>query len=640
MLTNQSTKYYEFAHLLRGVAATIVFLFAHLLGVFWLNPNVACQLLGLSPCPISAEAPRVTYLINYFSWLNYGYIGVSLFFLISGFVIPFSLINLNAKQFLVARFFRIYPTYIVAFSCSLVVLIILTHGQLWFGYREIISQFSLTRDLAWIPSLDGVSWTLEIEVKFYLICAVFAETIRAGHYRKMIGILALLMSFQIIFSHISYSIEGNLFHGSLSAPWYGIVHALAMSFVFISYMLIGTLFNWHCRNLISTKQLIGLVSLTYLEFVFNWYESDFKYSFNPGYINYSLSLCCFSLVYIFRNRIKTPRFFKWMGDISYPLYAVHPILGYGLLYWLVIQRHLPNIMALPLTIAIILIFATILHRIVERPSNNLGKYLAKNLISNNYMKGIWRSRYFWTHLAMADLRSKWRRSIIGMFWSLIQPLGMTLLLSIVFSRLFHMDIVNYAPYILSGIITWEFIGASLTSGSLAFVQADAYIKQYKHPLAIYTLRLILSNLIVLALASLVLWIWALIVLPHNFGWPWLATLSFFPIMALIAWPLSTFLAYLGARFRDIPHAMGLCLQVIWFVSPVYFEAKMFRSGGLSGLVDYNPIYHLLQIIRAPILEGKWPTLLNYEFCLLSILIFSFLAILIGRKAEPRVIFYL
>lgn len=257
-----------------------------------------------------------------------------------------------------------------------------------------------------------------------------------------------------------------------------------------------------------------------------------------------------------------------------------------------------------------------------------------------YAKGIWSTRYFWTHLVLSDLRSKWRRSFMGVFWSILQPLGLTVLITIVFSRLFHTEIKFYAVYILSGIITWEYISSSLTGGSLAFVQADAYIKQCKHPLAIYTLRLGLSNLIILFLASLSLWLWSSVVSPKNINGSWIAILSFFPIILAMTWPLASILAYFGARFRDIPHAMGLILQAFWFISPVYFEAKMFRSGGLDRLVDFNPIYHLLQIIRAPIMDGQWPTMDNYLFCIGTALILSILAIFIGRKAEPRVIFYL
>jgi lipopolysaccharide transport system permease protein len=213
-------------------------------------------------------------------------------------------------------------------------------------------------------------------------------------------------------------------------------------------------------------------------------------------------------------------------------------------------------------------------------------------------------------------------------------------MSVVFGRLFHTNITTYAPYILSGIIIWEFVVSNVTGGALSFVQADAYIKQYRHPLAIYTLRTVLSSLIVLMLASASLYGWAAVVLPQHIGWSWLATLSIFPVLALIAWPLATLLAYISTRFRDVPHATGLVMQALWFVSPVYFEAEMFRRGGLQALIDYNPIYHVLQIIRAPLIEGKWPTMANYGFALGTALVFGLLAWLVGSKAERKVILYL
>jgi lipopolysaccharide transport system permease protein len=257
-----------------------------------------------------------------------------------------------------------------------------------------------------------------------------------------------------------------------------------------------------------------------------------------------------------------------------------------------------------------------------------------------YFFGIYQSRYFWTHLAFSDLRSKWRRSFLGVAWSVVQPLGMTMLLAVVFSRIFHQDIVESAPYILSGMITWDFFTATLTGGSLSFVQADAYIKQYRHPLAIYTLRTTLTNLMVFMMASLSLIGWVLVVRPQSFGCSWLATVLIFPIGALIVWPFATCLAYIGARFRDLPHALGLIMQAMWFISPIYFEARLFRDGGLGALVDYNPIYHLLEIVRAPLLRGELPTAANFAMCGMTSLIFSVLAILIGRRAEPKVIFYL
>lgn len=258
----------------------------------------------------------------------------------------------------------------------------------------------------------------------------------------------------------------------------------------------------------------------------------------------------------------------------------------------------------------------------------------------DYFGKIWSARHFWWHLSMSDLRARWRRSFFGVFWSILQPLGLTLLLSFVFSRIFGSELGSYAPYILSGMIIWEYIVACVVGGALAFVQADAYIKQTYHPLAIYTLRNALTGLVVLAMASTSLVAWVLVAFPQNLSWSWLGALSIFPLLLAIAWPWATIMAYMTARFRDIPHALGLVLQAMWFVSPIYFEASTFRNGGLHVLLDFNPIYHLLEIVRSPLLRGEWPALANYIWCIGTALVLALLAWAIGQRSEKRVIFYL
>ena len=257
-----------------------------------------------------------------------------------------------------------------------------------------------------------------------------------------------------------------------------------------------------------------------------------------------------------------------------------------------------------------------------------------------YFAGIWAIRYFWVHLALSDLRARWRRSFFGVLWSMLQPLGTAVILAVVLSRLFHTDIRSYAPYIISGMIVWEFVMAVATGGALSFVQADAYIKYYKHPLAIYSLRTVLTNLAVLGMASVPMFLWALIVQPQHFGIAWISALSLYPVLAMIGWPLVTLLSYVGTRFRDLPNVMALVLQAVWFISPVYFEPSLFRNAGMSFLVEWNPLYHLLRIVRAPLLDGQWPSVVDYEFCLGLFLVFTCSAWLVGRKAERSMIFYL
>lgn len=258
----------------------------------------------------------------------------------------------------------------------------------------------------------------------------------------------------------------------------------------------------------------------------------------------------------------------------------------------------------------------------------------------SYLKNMWELRYFSLYLALSDLKSRWRRSFFGILWCMIQPLGMTLLLSFVLSRLFNIHIKNYAPYILSGMIVWEFIMSCVNLGALSFLTSANYIKQCKHPLAIYTLRTIINAIIILILASIPLFCWVLVVMPENFNISWISLLVFYPLLILMFWPAASYLAYVATRFRDLVQALTLIMQALWFISPIYLEEKMFRSGNLNWLVDYNPLYHLLELIRAPLLKGQFPSLENYYICVLTILILTIIAIVTGVKSENKVIHYL
>ena len=129
-------------------------------------------------------------------------------------------------------------------------------------------------------------------------------------------------------------------------------------------------------------------------------------------------------------------------------------------------------------------------------------------------------------------------------------------------------------------------------------------------------------------------------MPENFGWSWLSALLIYPLLLATGWTIATCLAFFATRFRDVPHALGLLLQALWFVSPVYFEADVFHKAGLAALVDYNPIYHILQILRAPLLSGQWPTSTNLLFALAVPGVFGLLASGLARALERRVIFYL
>ena len=114
---------------------------------------------------------------------------------------------------------------------------------------------------------------------------------------------------------------------------------------------------------------------------------------------------------------------------------------------------------------------------------------------SEYTKRIYNSRYFWWHLALSDLRTKYQRTALGLLWSVIQPLAMALLFAFVLANIFKQPAQATILYIYSGLIIWDLVIFSSVSGSTAFLNAAPYMKQFAHPISIYPLRCVLVGLI-------------------------------------------------------------------------------------------------------------------------------------------------
>lgn len=258
-----------------------------------------------------------------------------------------------------------------------------------------------------------------------------------------------------------------------------------------------------------------------------------------------------------------------------------------------------------------------------------------------YIERLYESRYFWSHLARIELKNKFRRSKLGILWTFVSPLCLTAIMSVVFATAFRTDIASYAPYILSGLLCWEVFSSSFISGSYTIVANDAYIRQFNHPVTIYTLKSAIVYTISFAIALIALALWVLFIAPMHL----LVAIFTLPLTLLIyftfAWAGTTISAFIGTKYRDYPQLAPLILQTLWYISPVFFQKEMFETVPfLATWFQLNPITHMLQLIRAPFLDGTLPTLVDYLFCLAFTGIVALVAIRINKKQARDIIFYI
>lgn len=353
----------EFANALRGWAAMFVIV-AHILGVFWLNP-AAIEAITKYPA-LDLAVPDYITALHFSPLFNYGAFGVAIFFLISGFVIPFSMSKLSSLGFLLARIIRIFPVYILALSIGLLTLfflgnILFDDYQFPYNLKDIIIQASLMRGWYWVPSLDGISWTLEIELVFYVLGAIYLPFVMKKGSKALMPIVAILFLCNFLFYFLINNVTGIYQTGLLF---------LTYCMPFVIYMNIGVFFHLFYINKISLSQLVQGVCLCLMLFMISMNLHVALKSAPTS--NYLIALLVFIIFYFCNDSFKTNTFIRWLADISYPLYAIHPILGYGTMYYLASQNISPltNIL---ITLTLLIFVSYILHILIEKPSIKLGK---------------------------------------------------------------------------------------------------------------------------------------------------------------------------------------------------------------------------------------------------------------------------
>jgi len=262
----------------------------------------------------------------------------------------------------------------------------------------------------------------------------------------------------------------------------------------------------------------------------------------------------------------------------------------------------------------------------------------------SYFQAIWRCRHFWYSLVQLDLRTRYRRSILGLGWSLLNPLAMTAILCVVFHQLFRMSVTDYAPHVLCGLAIWNYITGSTMQGCHAFFQGESYIRQCSLPLAIFPLRVALGTTFhfLIALAVVVLLVIGLGILGYR-QVHLLALVHIVPgvlMLFFVCWSLAILSAMANVYFQDTQHLLEVGFQMFFYATPIIYKANVLESYGLGWVLDYNPAVVFLKLMRDPILEGTTPSLITYAHGILILVVTGGLATYFMSRAQKKLIFHL
>jgi ABC-type polysaccharide/polyol phosphate export permease len=261
---------------------------------------------------------------------------------------------------------------------------------------------------------------------------------------------------------------------------------------------------------------------------------------------------------------------------------------------------------------------------------------------------VWKFRHFLLALVRLDLRLRYRRSILGVGWSLLNPIAMTIVFAVVFSKILGGDnLTQYVPHLLIGLAVWGFLKESAIAGSRAFLQSESYIRQSPLPLGIYPLRVVLGQAIHSTIAIAVAVVVTLVYQPYltkttdPLAIP-LAIVSIIPgliLMFLVAWSAATIFAFVNVYFQDTQHLLEVAAQLLFFLTPIiYPEGKL--QGKAWWWLELNPVQVILKLIRTPLMEGDPPTMGTLLAGLYLAIVMIILAVGTATWLRKRVIFQL
>lgn len=272
-----------------------------------------------------------------------------------------------------------------------------------------------------------------------------------------------------------------------------------------------------------------------------------------------------------------------------------------------------------------------LHASTAKPTVLIAAESLPELSMRDLREGLAR-RELWLRFAVHDIKKRFRRSLLGPFWITI-TMGITVAaLGFVFSSIFQQDISNFLPYLATGLIFWGFYTSVLNESGETYLAAASQMKNTPVPLSIYIYRTFARNVIIL-MHNMVIYLVVYALFIQTISWHYLLIIPGLLLFFANVFFASMIVAVVSARFRDIPIILTNVLQVVFFITPIFWDANLIK--GKVVFIQLNYFYHLLQIVRAPLL-GQAPEPLSWLFTGVVAVLAAGVAIRLYRRAYPRI----
>lgn len=260
------------------------------------------------------------------------------------------------------------------------------------------------------------------------------------------------------------------------------------------------------------------------------------------------------------------------------------------------------------------------------------------------------SRELYVNLTLRELRGKYKRSVLGWFWSMLNPLATMAIFSLVFAFFLRIDVPvgdpsgleTFAFFLLCGLLPFNFLSASLTGGMSALVGNANLVKKVWFPRELLVAANTSSAGVGLLIELGVLC--AALLVAGNFVIPWMVpALGILALQVVFVFGLALLLSVLNVYFRDLEHLVGIGLQVWFYATPIIYPLSLVEDAltgerdldGLFTLYQLNPLARFVEAYRACFYDLRWPELETVGYLVLVSFGMLALGAAVFNRFEPR-----
>jgi ABC-type polysaccharide/polyol phosphate export permease len=243
----------------------------------------------------------------------------------------------------------------------------------------------------------------------------------------------------------------------------------------------------------------------------------------------------------------------------------------------------------------------------------------------------------WGRLGWRENKRRYRRTVFGPFWTTVSLAMFVVALGLVWSNLWHIDPKVYLPFLTSGMLCWALLSTVCAEGAGGIVGNEPLIKQLRISYTLLACATVWRNVIVF-LHNLSIYVLICIYGGVPFTWATLLVVPGLLLLCLNALWIAVFLGAVCARYRDVQQLVGNILQIALFLTPILWSADQL-TGRATILADYNPLHHLITIVREPMM-GKAPDMLHWVVVLAGTLLGWALTVHVMGKFRHRIVYWL